>query len=109
MESLSRFMKWCAERTPWVITHIITGGYATYITAIQEPPDPNDEHFSVVCRYVERNAVRAKVWIELRSGMGFPMALDLEAGITNRSTFGMAVGETSELGEASQRSIGNDS
>ncbi len=38
--------------------------------------------------------------------MGFPVALDFETGATTEASFGLADGETSELGRASQRSTG---
>ena len=60
---LSRFMKWVGgTHTMRYHAHYHTGGYGhIYQQRFKSFPIQSDEHFLVVCRYVERNALRAKL------------------------------------------------
>jgi putative transposase len=60
---MSRFMGWIGgTHTMRYHAHYHTGGLGhVYQQRYKSFPIQNDEHFLVVCRYVERNALRAKL------------------------------------------------
>ncbi|HVZ21834.1 MAG TPA: transposase [Vicinamibacterales bacterium] len=61
--SLSRFMHWLTttHSRRWQLAHDAEGAGAVYQGRFKSLPVGNDSHFLWVCRYVERNALRANL------------------------------------------------
>jgi putative transposase len=85
---LSRFMHWTSiiHSMRWHSTHGTSGTGAVYQGRFKAIPVSNDEHFLRLCRYVERNPLRAGLvsraeawpWSSLsqREGLRRPVRLD---------------------------------
>ncbi len=62
-EDLSEFMRWLTvtHTQRWHAAHGTSGSGALYQGRFKSFPIQGDEHFLTVCRYVERNALRANL------------------------------------------------
>ncbi len=103
---MSRFMGWVGgTHTMRYHAHYHTSGLGhVYQQRYKSFPIQDDEHFFVVCRYVERNALRSWPCVQgRRLAMGLSLALASIARTRAEAAFTMAHTAIAELGGSRQR------
>jgi hypothetical protein len=102
---MSRFMGWVGgTHTMRYHAHYHTSGLGhVYQQRYKSFPIQDDEHFFVVCRYVERNALRAWPCVQGRGlAMGLSLALASIARTRAETAFTLAHTALAELGGSGQ-------
>ena len=100
---MGRLLRWVtATHTQRYHAHYHTSGEGhLYQSRFKSFPVADDDHFLVVCRYVERNPLRANSSpTRGRLAIRFAMALDAEAGTASEIAFALADPSDAELDRA---------